>query len=139
MPSRTSFTVLRETSLCNFKASELITIAGFNEKYQWLRKIGADYALYVPSSSFPNALVEAAKPSYADCSNLDNVGGPVLSVCFSAIKRNGCIAAWSVSGYDNDPSQMVLSNWAEVIINRLTVKGIKKSSSKSSMITIDRA
>ncbi|KAJ3715054.1 hypothetical protein C8R42DRAFT_228117 [Lentinula raphanica] len=106
-----------------FKASKVIAIAGSDEKCQWLKKIGADHALNYKAPAFSDALVEAARPSYADC-YFDNVGGPVLNACFSAVKRNGCIAACgSVSGYNNDSSQMALSNWGEVIINRLTVKG----------------
>ncbi|KAJ3788509.1 hypothetical protein GGU10DRAFT_262774 [Lentinula aff. detonsa] len=104
------------------KASKVIAIAGSDEKCQWLREIGADVALNYKSSSFSNALVEAAKPSYADC-YFDNVGGPILNACLSVIKRNGCVAACGAISAYNDPSQMILSNWAEIIINRITVKG----------------
>ena len=39
-----------------FKASKVIAIAGSDEKCQWLKKIGADHALYVRRTSFVREL-----------------------------------------------------------------------------------
>ncbi|KAJ3715055.1 NAD(P)-binding protein [Lentinula raphanica] len=105
-----------------FKASKVIAIAGSDEKCEWLKKIGADHALNYKAPSFSDALVEAVKPSYADC-YFDNVGGSVLNACLTVIKRNGRIAACGAISAYNDPSQTVLTNWSEVILNRLTVQG----------------
>ncbi|KAJ4495790.1 hypothetical protein C8J55DRAFT_413460 [Lentinula edodes] len=105
-----------------FGAGKVIAIAGSDEKCEWLKKIGADVALNYKSPLFSEAIAEAAKPSYVDC-YFDNVGGTILNTCLPLIKRNGCVAACgAISGY-NDPSQTVLSNWSEIIINRITVQG----------------
>ncbi|KAJ4490214.1 hypothetical protein J3R30DRAFT_47707 [Lentinula aciculospora] len=105
-----------------FKANKVIAIAGSDEKCEWLKKIGADIALNYKSPAFSQALIEAAKPSYVDC-YFDNVGGAILNACLPLIKRNGCVAACGAISAYNDSSQMVLTNWTEIIINRITVQG----------------
>ncbi|KIK68550.1 hypothetical protein GYMLUDRAFT_237589 [Collybiopsis luxurians FD-317 M1] len=105
-----------------FKASKVIAIAGSDEKCEWLKTIGADVALNYKSSSFASDLAAAAKPSYVDC-YFDNVGGAILNACLPLIKKHGRVAACgSISNY-NDKSQMVLDNWAEIILNRIIVEG----------------
>lgn len=89
-----------------------------SNRLYFLRRLHRNYK----SPLFSEAIAEAAKPSYVDC-YFDNVGGAILNTCLPLIKRNGCIAACgAISGY-NDPSQTVLSNWSEIIINRITVQG----------------
>jgi len=105
-----------------YKASKVIAIAGSDEKCEWLKKIGADVALNYKSPSFFTALSDAAKPSYVDC-YFDNVGGSILNACLPLIKRRGRVAACGgISAY-NDKSQMLIDNWMEIVMNRLTVQG----------------
>ncbi|KIK68570.1 hypothetical protein GYMLUDRAFT_36031 [Collybiopsis luxurians FD-317 M1] len=105
-----------------FKASKVIAIAGSDKKCDWLKTIGADVALNYKSPSFSSDLVAAARPLYVDCF-FDTVGGVILNVCLSVMKRNGRIVVCGAISVYNDKSQLILDNWLEVISNRLNIKG----------------
>lgn len=105
------------------KAKTVIGIAGSEKKCKWLKEIGADIALNYKADTFPQDLHDAT-PDLVDAF-FDNVGGFILDLAITRIKRFGRIAACgSISGYDKDVGIPTMgTTWSEVTTKRLSIQG----------------
>ncbi|KAG1738039.1 hypothetical protein EDB19DRAFT_1909479 [Suillus lakei] len=105
------------------KAKTVIAIAGSENKCKWLKEIGADIALNYKADTFPQDLHDAT-PDLVDAF-FDNVGGFILDLAITRIKRFGRIAACgSISGYDKDVGKPTMgTTWPEVTTKRLAIQG----------------
>ncbi|KAF2751443.1 NAD(P)-binding protein [Sporormia fimetaria CBS 119925] len=102
------------------RCKKVIGIAGGEKKCKWVESLGADVCVDYKSSTFKKDL-EAATDGYADV-YFDNVGGEILDLMLTRMKRHGRIAACgSISTYNSPGSG--IKNWFEVISNRLNIKG----------------
>lgn len=100
---------------------KVIGIAGGSDKCRWVESLGADKCLDYKSSEFAEELKQATKDGVDVY--FDNVGGQILDLLLSRMKRHGRIAVCgSISGY-NSTEPTTLSNWFEVITNRIQVRG----------------
>ncbi|GFZ46864.1 hypothetical protein JCM24511_04084 [Saitozyma sp. JCM 24511] len=101
--------------------AKVVGVAGGKEKCDWVKKLGADECLDYKSPDFEKDL-KAALPDYADVF-FDNVGGKVLDLGLTVVKRYGFICqCGAISGYQGKP--LTLEHYGEVIMNRLTIKGM---------------
>lgn len=104
------------------KASKVIGIAGSDEKCKWVESLGADYCVNYKEADWKEKLSDYIGTDYVDV-YFDNVGGEILSFALNKIARYGTvIACGAISGY-NVASKSVVSNWLEVVVNRLRVQG----------------
>jgi len=102
-------------------ASRVIAIVGSKEKADYVRGLGADVALDYKSPHFEQELIEAT-PDYADAF-FDNVGGEILDLVLTRLKRHGRIAACGAISTYNDRSKGSLKNYGEIVSNRLKLTG----------------
>lgn len=99
----------------------VVGIAGSADKCRLVEALGADRCLNYKDPDFP-AQLKAATPDFADL-YFDNVGGRILDLMLSRVKRHGrVVACGAISGY-NDRGAVAIHNWFEIISNRLTVRG----------------
>lgn len=103
-------------------ARRVVGIAGTEAKCAWVRDgLGAHACVNYRSGTFAEDL-ERATPGEVDL-YFDNVGGPVLDVVLTRMKKFGRIAVCgAVSTYDS-AEPMQLRNWFEVINGRYTIRG----------------
>jgi NADPH-dependent curcumin reductase CurA len=102
-------------------AKRVIGIAGGEKKCRWVESLGADICVDYKSPSFKEDLIKATD-GFVEV-YFDNVGGEILDLMLTRIKRFGRIAACgSVSTY-NDPGSQGIKNWFEIITNRIEIKG----------------
>ena len=101
----------------------VIGIAGGPEKCRWVESLGADVCVDYKTSpeKFKEALV-AATPDDASV-YFDNVGGEVLDLCLTRMRRHGRIAACGAVSSYNTSSPTGLRNYFEVISMRLEIRG----------------
>ncbi|KAI9834749.1 MAG: hypothetical protein M1819_002835 [Sarea resinae] len=99
----------------------VIGIAGSDDKCRWAKSLGADECLNYKSNSFTQDLIKATH-GYADV-YFDNVGGDILDLVLTRMKRFGRIAACGAIASYNDSQPRGLRNWFEVVSNRLEIKG----------------
>jgi len=100
---------------------KVIGIAGGKEKCDLVKSLGADIALDYKSDTFKQDLIDAT-PDYVDV-YYDNVGGEILDLLLTRIKKHGRVAACgAIAGY-NDREKGVIKNWFEVISNRIEIRG----------------
>ncbi|KAF8590783.1 NAD(P)-binding protein [Ramaria rubella] len=104
-----------------FGAKKIIAIVGSEEKAQYVKSLGADVALNYKSSRFKQELIEAT-PDFAEA-YFDTVGGEILDLMFTRLKRNGRIAACGATSTYNDLDNFKLKNYFLLITNRLELKG----------------
>lgn len=103
-------------------ASKVIGISSSVEKGKWVESIGADVCLNYKDAGFSEQLEKVVGDDFVDA-YFDNVGGNILNSILPKIKKGGhVIACGAISGY-HDRTQFVISNWGEIITNRLTVRG----------------
>jgi len=102
-------------------ASKIICIAGSDDKCPWLKKLGADEAINYKQSDFEQKLLSATEGE-VDC-YFDNVGGPILDLMLTRVKKHGVIACCGAISSYNDLKNTQLTNWFQVIANRLNLKG----------------
>lgn len=105
------------------KAKKVIGITGSDEKCQWIKELGADFALNYKSDTFPRDLIDATS-DFVDA-YFDSVGGFVLDQVIPRIKQNGRIAACgAISGYNKNVGKPTMgTTWIEVVTNRLSIQG----------------
>jgi NADPH-dependent curcumin reductase CurA len=100
----------------------VIGIAGGSKKCEWVRSLGADVCVDYRSPSFKEDLL-AATEGFVEV-YFDNVGGEILDLMLTRMKRFGRIAACgSIATYNNEGGQSAIKNWFEVIANRINIKG----------------
>ena len=104
------------------KAKRVIGIAGSDEKCAWVRdELGATDCINYKSPTF-EADLKAATPDEVDV-YFDNVGGRILDVMLTRMKRHGTIAVCGAVGEYNSDNPMQLRNWFELISGRFTIRG----------------
>jgi NADPH-dependent curcumin reductase CurA len=89
-------------------ASEVIGIAGSDEKCRWVESIGADKCLNYKSASFEQDLLKATE-GFVDL-YFDNFGGSILDIMLSRIKRYGCVVQCGLIDTYNDMKPTVLKS-----------------------------
>lgn len=101
---------------------KVIGIAGNDEKCRWVESIGADVCINYKKPSFEDDLI-AATDGYVEL-YYDNVGGEILDLMLSRMKRFGRIAACgAIANYNREGEPYGLKRWFEVISNRIEIKG----------------
>ncbi|KAF8584641.1 NAD(P)-binding protein [Ramaria rubella] len=104
-----------------FGAKKVIAIVGSEEKAQYVKSLGANVALNYKNPHFEKELIEATQ-DYAE-TYFDNVGGEILDLMFTRLKRHGRIAACGAISTYNDLTNLKLQHYFELITNRLELKG----------------
>jgi NADPH-dependent curcumin reductase CurA len=103
-------------------AKRVIGIAGSDEKCAWVRDtLGAHECLNYKSATFA-ADLKAATPDEVDV-YFDNVGGEVLDLMLTRMKKGGNVAVCGAVSQYNSDEPMVLRNWFEVVSMRINIRG----------------
>lgn len=102
-------------------AKRVIGIAGGEKKCKWVESLGADVCVDYKAADFKEKLWEATE-GFVEV-YFDNVGGEVLELMLSRMKKHGRIAACGAVATYNNMSSAGVKNWFEIISNRLEVKG----------------
>ncbi|KAF2270278.1 NAD(P)-binding protein [Lojkania enalia] len=100
---------------------KVIGIAGGEKKCRWVESLGADVCVDYKSSDFKEQLWKATD-GFVEV-YFDNVGGEILDLMLTRLKRFGRIAACGAVAVYNNLGESGVKNWFEIIINRLEVKG----------------
>ena len=100
---------------------KVIGIAGNDDKCRWVESLGADTCLNYKAQDFKQQLI-AATEGYVEV-YFDNVGGSILDLMLTRIKKNGRIAACGAVSDYNKSEWTGLKNWFEIISNRIEIKG----------------
>ncbi|XP_055604485.1 prostaglandin reductase 1-like [Uranotaenia lowii] len=91
--------------IAKIKGCRVIGLAGSDEKCEWLREIGFDWAINYKTANVEKELREAA-PNGIDC-YFDNVGGQISATIKSQMKERGRIAVCgSISMYNGKPEKV---------------------------------
>jgi NADPH-dependent curcumin reductase CurA len=101
----------------------VIGIAGGDKKCRWVESLGADVCLDYKSASFKDDLIKATE-GYVEV-YFDNVGGEILDLMLSRIKRHGRVAACGAVATYNSMGEAGsgIKNWFEIIANRIEIRG----------------
>ncbi|KAI4248491.1 MAG: hypothetical protein L6R40_001052 [Gallowayella cf. fulva] len=102
----------------------VVGIAGGEEKCRWVKgHLGADACVDYKSPSFKDALKKETE-GFVEV-YFDNVGGEILDLMLTRIKRHGRVAACgAVAEYNKDSEQGYgIKNWFEVVSNRIEIRG----------------
>lgn len=103
-------------------AGKIIGITGSDEKGKWVQSLGADFTVNYNDEDWKKKLSDYIGDDFADI-YFDNVGGEILSFMLTKVKRFGhVVACGAISGYQ-DHTKLNVSNWSEIIVNRLKVQG----------------
>ena len=110
--------------LAKLRGCRVVGSAGSEEKVRFLLdECGFDSAFNYKTDSLEEALKQAA-PEGLDI-YFDNVGGETLQAALSAMKVHGrIIACGSISGYNDEKPTPGPSNLFNIVIKRLTIKGL---------------
>lgn len=100
---------------------KVIGIAGGAEKCKWVESIGADICLDYKAPSFKDDLIKATD-GFVEV-YFDNVGGEILDLMLTRVKRYGRIAACGAVAEYNKSDGHGIKNWNEIITNRIEIKG----------------
>ncbi len=100
---------------------KVVGMAGSDDKCKWVQSLGADVCLNYKKSSFKEDLIEATE-GYVEV-YFDNVGGEILDLMLTRMKKGGRIAACGAITNYNKSEKAGLKNWFEVISNRIEIKG----------------
>lgn len=100
---------------------KVIGIAGGEKKCRWVESLGADVCVDYKSPSFKEDLIKATE-GYVEV-YFDNVGGEILDLMLTRMKRHGRIAACGAISNYNKGNQPEITNWNEIIFNRIEIKG----------------
>lgn len=101
---------------------KVIGIAGSADKCKWVETLGADVCLNYKESTFKQNLIKATD-GYVEV-YFDNVGGEILDLMFTRMKKGGRIAACGAITDYNKSEKSGLKNWFEVISSRIEIKGL---------------
>jgi NADPH-dependent curcumin reductase CurA len=99
----------------------VIGIAGGEKKCRWVESLGADVCVDYKAASFKEDLKKATD-GFVEV-YFDNVGGEILDLMLSRIKRHGRIAACGAVATYNSLGQEGIKNWFEIVSNRIEVRG----------------
>ncbi|KAF2015381.1 NAD(P)-binding protein [Aaosphaeria arxii CBS 175.79] len=102
-------------------AKRVIGIAGGEKKCRWVESLGADVCVDYKAADFKEQLKKATD-GFVDV-YFDNVGGEILDLMLTRVKRFGRIAACGAVSTYNSFGEGGVKNWFEIIVNRITVKG----------------
>ena len=100
---------------------KVIGIAGSDDKCKWVESLGADVCLNYKKSSFTEDLIKATD-GYVEV-YFDNVGGEILDLMLTRMKKGGRVAACGAITQYNKSEKSGIKNWFEVISNRIEIKG----------------
>jgi NADPH-dependent curcumin reductase CurA len=100
---------------------KVIGLAGTDEKCRWVESIGADICINYKDSDWQDQLIKATDP-FVDI-YFDNVAGEQLDLMLTRLKTYGRVAACGAIGDYNKGEKSGLTNWFEVIMQRLQIKG----------------
>ena len=100
---------------------KVVGMAGSDDKCKWVESLGADVCLNYKKSSFKEDLIKATD-GYVEV-YFDNVGGEILDLMLTRMKKGGRIAACGAITDYNRSEKSGLKNWFEVISNRIEIKG----------------
>ncbi|KAL8714090.1 MAG: hypothetical protein Q9220_001818 [cf. Caloplaca sp. 1 TL-2023] len=107
------------------KCDKVIGIAGGQDKCRWVESLGADVCLDYKAEGFKKALKKETE-GFVDV-YFDNVGGEILDLMLTRLKRHGRVAACgAVAEYNKDAKTgegYGIKNWFEVISNRIEIRG----------------
>jgi NADPH-dependent curcumin reductase CurA len=99
----------------------VIGIAGTDAKCRWVEKLGADICLNYKSKDFEEELKKATE-DFVEVF-FDNVGGEILDLMLTRVKKDGRIAACGAIAEYNG-GQGGIKNWYHVIAMRLQIRGL---------------
>jgi NADPH-dependent curcumin reductase CurA len=100
---------------------KVIGIAGGEKKCRWVESLGADICIDYKSANFTEELKRATE-GFVEV-YFDNVGGEILDLMLTRIKRFGRIAACGAVSTYNALGESGIKNWFEIIVNRIEVRG----------------
>lgn len=100
---------------------KVVGIAGSDDKCKWVESLGADTCLNYKKPSFKQDLIKATD-GYVEV-YFDNVGGEILDLMLTRIKRGGRVAACGAIVDYNSSEKSGVKNWFEVISNRIEIRG----------------
>lgn len=100
---------------------KVVGMAGSDDKCRWVESLGADVCLNYKTSTFKEDLIKATD-GYVEV-YFDNVGGGILDLMLTRMKKGGRIAACGAITDYNKSERSGLKNWFEVISNRIEIKG----------------
>ncbi|KAL8649036.1 MAG: hypothetical protein Q9210_004638 [Variospora velana] len=100
---------------------KVVGIAGGAEKCRWVESLGTDTCLDYKAEGFKDELIKATD-GYVEV-YFDNVGGEMLDLMLTRMKRHGRIAACGEVAEYNKSDNHGIKNWFEVISNRIEIKG----------------
>ncbi|KAF2107171.1 hypothetical protein BDV96DRAFT_306705 [Lophiotrema nucula] len=101
---------------------KVIGIAGGEKKCRWVESLGADICVDYKAPDFKEQLNKATE-GFVEV-YFDNVGGEILDLMLSRVKRFGRIAACGAVATYNSMGESGIKNWFEIIINRIEVRGL---------------
>ncbi len=99
----------------------VIGIAGSEGKCRWVESLGADVCLNYKKASFKEDLFKETE-GFVEVF-FDNVGGEILDLMLTRLKRWGRVAACGAITDYNSSEKSGLKNWYEIISNRIEVRG----------------
>jgi NADPH-dependent curcumin reductase CurA len=100
---------------------KVIGIAGTDAKCRWVERLGADVCLNYKSKDFEEELKKATE-GFVEVF-FDNVGGGVLDLMLTRVKKDGRIAACGAIADYNGGERGGIRNWYHVIAMRLQIRG----------------
>jgi NADPH-dependent curcumin reductase CurA len=100
---------------------QVIGLAGTDEKCRWVESIGADVCINYKAADWRDQLGKVANREVDVY--FDNVGGEQLDFMLTQLKKNGRVAACGAISDYNKGEKTGLKNWAQVITQRLNIKG----------------
>ncbi|KAL4924231.1 MDR family NADP-dependent oxidoreductase [Aspergillus undulatus] len=99
----------------------VIGIAGTDEKCRWVEKLGADVCINYKKDSFKEDLVRVTE-GFVEV-YFDNVGGEMLDLMLTRMKRHGRIAACGAISNYNKTDPTGIKNFFEIVSMRLHIHG----------------
>lgn len=103
-------------------AKKVIGFAGSDDKCKFVELLGADKCINYKLDNLREQLDKALEGEFADV-YYDNVGGEILDLCLTRVKQFGrVVACGAISGY-NDPLKLKVTQWGQIVSNRITVQG----------------
>ena len=100
---------------------KVIGLAGSDGKCKWVESLGANVCLNYKKPGFQEELLKATD-GFIDVF-FDNVGGDILDLMLTRMKRGGRVAACGAIADYNRSEKTGLKNWHEIISNRIEIKG----------------